>query len=147
MSWPSWPCQDTVPSARVQLRAADGDRPAGEPVAEDSLEGDSDPHRRLAGADDEHATVGIEPVADAVDDQLVAVQRNGIRGCAVDVAGREPRRRDSQPPAARLALAAVHERAVELEQARPGRRGGGWRVGGQRLAQAATAGAASSAPG
>ena len=90
---------------------------------------------------------GVEPVADAVDDQLVAVQRDRLRGGAVDVAGREPRRRDPQPAAARLALAAVRERAVELERARPGRRGGGWRVGGQGLAQAATAGAASSAPG
>ena len=135
------------PLEGVQLRAADGDRPAGEPVAEDSLEGDGDPHRRLAGADDEHATGGVEPVADAVDDQLVAVQGDRLVGCAVDIAGSEPRRRDPQPAAARLALAAVRERPVELDRVRPGRRGGGWLVRGHGLAQAATAGATSSAPG
>ena len=70
------------PLEAAALGAADGDRPAVEAVAEDLLERGGDPERGLAGADHQHAAAGVEPVADAVDDQLVADQRDRPLGRA-----------------------------------------------------------------
>ena len=119
--------------------------PPSSAVAEDLLERGRDPQRRLAGADDEHAPLGVEPVRDAVDDQLVAVQLDRLRGGAGTSHAAARRRDPSRSPG--LALAAVRERAVELDRARPGGRGGGWSDRRTGLAQAATAGARARRPG
>ena len=94
------------------------------------------PMRRLAGADDERRA--RRGRAGGGRRRRSARRRQRDRP-------RSPARRASQAVspaardrsvAARLALARCAERPVELEQARPGRRGGGSRVAGQGLAQA-----------
>ena len=82
---------DDLDPQRLRRGAAvpDHDRAAMQPLAEDPLEGERDLQARLAGAEDDHLPVRVEPVAAPVDDQLVSLDRDHTLDRETGIAGGE----------------------------------------------------------
>ena len=86
-----WAASMTSIRERLRRGAAvpDHDRAAMQPLAEDPLEGERDLQARLAGAEDDHLPVRVEPVAAPVDDQLVSLDRDHTLDREAGIAGGE----------------------------------------------------------